>query len=585
MSNVSEAPFRLDSPPGRKRRPVLGTEYLDNASQVLLATSSARSSTAPVYSGYVWLYIPQATDPRDKDSGDCQPIINADSPSRPITGSPMSQSSSSSKASGRYVKCFAAINDQGHFQWVEVKKQNDLGQEQDVKADIKGASRSSYGIQLVPPQYTESPTRRYEAGAPEGAEIAPPNSAESVKKSKDLIQASMSNKLRLFFFCIKISPSALKEVLISIVPENPSPTASPAAAFLEPIPTIAYASSGAAKVANKVRHRLSSSLSTLTTSAKPPLPNVKSQSHSGSISKGKNATWPTIVPLIDKDGSLLHPSVAPGSSSHRSMSHMVSSSSLKSTLTGITTVPPPNSSAWHPSKDGDGQMVQSPASPGSLDPESPSSSTSSSSNVLSLAQGLQKAVRLTRSHSGSDALLGVGHSGHIGDAFGSRSAGSSPNGSNTRPKMTLSEVMAAKQVSIPDSAATLEQSKLLQQQIDLHQCQQSVDERCARSMAPNHYHQPLQEAVNLESSRPTSEAIRATCPFLELNKDSDDDMESDQQPMITLKGYTETEEGWKILQWALEKFLSMLSDLLIYGGFNFQFSNDQLTIINILLLL
>ncbi|KAG0297681.1 hypothetical protein BGZ96_005345 [Linnemannia gamsii] len=556
VSNVSEEPFRLDSPPGRKRRPVLGTEYLDNASQVLLATSSARSSTAPVYSGYVWLYIPQATDPGDKDSGDRQPTNNADSPSGPTTGSPMSQASSYSKASGRYVKCFAAINDQGHFQWVEVKKQNDLGQEQDVKADIKSASRSSYGIQLVPPQHTESPTRRYTEGTLEGAELAPPNSAESAKKSKGLIQASMSNKLRLFFFCIKISPSALKEVLISIVPENPSPTASPPAVFLEPIPTITSASSGAAKVANKVRHRLSSSLSTLTTSAKPPLPNVKSQSHSGSISKGKNATWPTIVPLIDKDGSLLHPSVAPGSSSHRSMSHKVSSSSLKSTLTGITTVPPPNSSSWHPNKDGNGHLVQSPASAGSLDPESPSSSTSSSSNVLSLAQGLQKAVRLTRSHSGSDALVGVGHSGYIGDAFGSRSAESSPNGSSTRPKMTLSEVMAAKQTSIPDSAATLEQSKLLQQQIELHQCQQRADERCARLIAPNQQHQPLQEAVSLESSRPTSEDIRATCPFLELNRDSDDIMKSDQQPMITLKGYTETEEGWKILQWALEKFLN-----------------------------
>ncbi|KAF9151362.1 hypothetical protein BG015_006777 [Linnemannia schmuckeri] len=555
VSNVSEAPFSLDSPPGRKRRPVLGTEYLDNASQILLATSSARSSTAPVYSGYVWLYIPQATDAWEKDTRERQPISNADSPDAPTRGSPTSQASSSNKASGRYVKCFAAINDQGHFQWVEVKKQNDLGHEQDVKADIKSSSRSSYGIQLVPPtKHTESPSRRHAEGTSEGPEMVPITSTESGKKCKDLIQASMSNKLRLYFFCIKISPSALKEVLISMVPENPSPTTSPSAVILEPIPAIASASSGAAKVASRVRHRLSSSLSTLTTSAKPPLPNVKSQSHSGSISKGKNATWPTIVPLIDKEGSLLHPSVAPGSSSYRSMSHKVSSSSLQSPCTGITTLPPPNSSSWLQSKDGDGQMVQSPASAGSPDPESPLSSTSSSSNVLTLAQGLQKAARLTRSHSGSDALVGIGHSGYDGEAFGSRSAGSSPNAFITRPKMTLSEVMAAKQASIPDSAATLEQSKLLQQQIDLQQGQQRMDEQWAQSMAQNQHHQPLQEPVNLEPSRSTSEAIRATCPFLELNRDSDD-IDSDQQPVITLKGYTETEEGWKILQWALEKFL------------------------------
>ncbi|KAF9146105.1 hypothetical protein BGX30_004385 [Mortierella sp. GBA39] len=555
VSNVSEAPFRLDSPPGRKRRPVLGTEYLDNASQVLLATSSARSSTAPVYSGYVWLYIPQATDAQENDSGDRQPTDNANSPDTSTRGSPTSQASSSSMASGRYVKCFAAINDQGHFQWVEVKKQNDLGHEHDIKADIKSSSRSSYGIQLVSPQkHTESPVRRHVESAPDGAEMAPPTSAESVKKGKDLIQASMSNKLRLYFFCIKISSSALKEVLISMVPENPSPTASVPTVTLEHIPAVASASSGAAKVASKVRHRLSSSLSTLTTSAKPPLPNVKSQSHSGSISKGKNATWSTMVPLVDKDGGLLHPSAAPGSSSYRPMSHRLSSASLRSNLTSITTVPPSNSSSWIQGNDGDGQVVQSPASASSPDPGSPSSSTSSSSNVLTLAQGLQKAVRLTRSHSGSDALVGVGRSGYDGEALGSRSAGSSPNGSSARPRMTLSEVMAAKQASIPDSAATLEQSKLLQQQIDLQQGQQRVDEQWVRSMAQNQHHQPLQEPVNLETSRPTSEAIRATCPFLELSRDNDD-IDADQQPMITLKGYTETEEGWKILQWALEKFL------------------------------
>ncbi|KAF9118272.1 hypothetical protein BGW39_001332 [Mortierella sp. 14UC] len=549
VSNVSEAPFRLDSPPSRKRRPVLGTEYLDNASQVLLATSSARSSTAPVYTGYVWLYIPQAPEPRERASKDLQPNSNPDSPETPLGGSPKSYASSSNKASGRYVKCFAAINDQGHFQWVEVKKQNDLGQEQDAKADLRSSSRSSYGIQLASSQkQTESPIRRrVDDAASEDAEMAPPFETTTIHKDKELIQASMSHKLRLFFFCIKISPAALREVFITMVPETPSPSASPPAVVSpETTPTAAAsASSGAAKVANKVRHRLSSSLSALTTAAKPPLPNVKSQSLSGSISKGKNATWPTMTPLHDKDGGL-----HPGSCSNRPMSHKASSASLKSHLSNISTVPPP---PWIQSKEGDGQLVQSPNSASLADPESPSSSTSSSSHVLSLAQGLQKAVRSTRSNSGSGTLDGLGRlPGYEGDAYGSRSAGSSPNSSGTRPKMTLSEAMAAKQASIPDSAATLEQSKLLQQQISLQQGQQRADERLTRSMAYNHNYQPLQEAVNLDT-RPTSESIRATCPFLELNKDSDD-MDSDE-PMITLKGYTETEDGWKVLQWALEKFL------------------------------
>ena len=119
--------------------------------------------------------------------------------------------------------------------------------------------------------------------------------------------------------------------------------------------------------------------------------------------------------------------------------------------------------------------------------------------------------------------------------------------------MTLSEAMATKQAWIPDSAATLEQSKLLQERIDVQQRQQRADERMARTMTQQlPPPQLLEEAVVLEP-RPTSENVRATCPFLELNQDSDQ-MDSDT-PMITLKGYTETEEGWRILQWALEKFL------------------------------
>ncbi|KAF9092965.1 hypothetical protein BGX29_010162, partial [Mortierella sp. GBA35] len=421
VSNVSEAPFRLDSPPGRKRRPVLGTEYLDNASEVLLATSSARSSTAPVYSGYIWLYIPQAAESQEKVARGPQTVVSSDSP-----GSPKSQRSGSSKATGRYVKCFAAINDQGHFQWVEVKKQNDLGQEQDAKADIKSSSRSSYGIQLAPSQRnTESPSHRHTEDVSGSPGMPSLNNAGTAKKGAEIIQASMIHKLRLYFFCVKISPSALKEVLISMVPPRiPSPTASPptvSPSAISPVspdatPIATLASSGAAKVANKVRHRLSSSLSTLATAAKPPLPNMKSQSLSGSISKGKNATWPSISSLQDKDGTL-HPTATPGSTVHRPLSQQVSSSSLRSNLSNISTIPPPGTSWWPQGKEGDGPLVQSPASANSPDPESPSSSTSSSSNVLSLAQGPQQAVLQTRSNSDSDSREGLDLPAHEGVAY------------------------------------------------------------------------------------------------------------------------------------------------------------------------
>ncbi|KAF9208052.1 hypothetical protein BGZ59_010823 [Podila verticillata] len=460
VSNVSEAPFRLDSPPGRKRRPVLGTEYLDNASQVLLASSSARSSTAPLYSGYIWLYVP----PTSKDTG---------------------TKDHHASESGRYVKCFAAINDQGHFQWVEVKKQTDLETEQESKSEAGAGpiapSRSSYGIQLKPKKDTNQrlpPLPSSDSSVRDGGSPVSPNA--------EVVQATMAHKLRLFFFCIRISQEALAQVMLEMASESPT----------------SRSQNKTPPSSSKTRHRLSSSISALGSSALPPLP-LKSQSLSGSVSKGmsKNSTWPAMAPLqqIHHDrshegyGALLFPekplTTSPGSQS-RPVSHRRSSTSLKS------------------SKD-DGAM-------------SPSSSVDmgSSSDVVVRAQFLQKAAALTRQ-------LSISSSGDKQDHSTLSPPSSSPSSSKAR--LSLGETVSAKKADIPDSALAYESV---------------IHDRASQGLG------------RLDTHRNEDNELLSKCPFLETSEDVG------RGQKITLKGYAETEEGWKILQSALERFIDPVQDQL-----------------------
>ncbi|KAI9234900.1 MAG: hypothetical protein BYD32DRAFT_74446, partial [Podila humilis] len=460
VSNVSEAPFRLDSPPGRKRRPVLGTEYLDNASQVLLASSSARSSTAPLYSGYIWLYVP----PTSKDTG---------------------TKDHHASESGRYVKCFAAINDQGHFQWVEVKKQTDLETEQESKSEAGAGpiapSRSSYGIQLKPKKDTNQrlpPLPSSDSSERDGGSPVSPNA--------EVVQATMAHKLRLFFFCIRISQEALAQVMLEMASESPT----------------SRSQNKTPPSSSKTRHRLSSSISALGSSALPPLP-LKSQSLSGSVSKGmsKNSTWPAMAPLqqIHHDrshegyGALLFPekplTTSPGSQS-RPVSHRRSSTSLKS------------------SKD-DGAM-------------SPSSSVDmgSSSDVVVRAQFLQKAAALTRQ-------LSISSSGDKQDHSTLSPPSSSPSSSKAR--LSLGETVSAKKADIPDSALAYESV---------------IHDRASQGLG------------RLDTHRNEDNELLSKCPFLETSEDVG------RGQKVTLKGYAETEEGWKILQSALERFIDPVQDQL-----------------------
>ncbi|KAF9364079.1 hypothetical protein BGX34_002581 [Mortierella sp. NVP85] len=528
---------------------------------------------APLYSGYIWIYVPSVGVPGEDEksatkSEEGQPSLMQSLDGTnvvPVVTSPPSISSSrkssvdNSKATGRYVKCFAAISDQGHFQWVEVKKQNELDTEQELKAKTKGyTTRSSYSIQLRPPKASdygidEEKQSRHEQ-PPEEVET---ESLTEPPMSSELVQVSVANKLKLFFFCIKISPSALKEVLLNTV--EPTSRMSLNAAI---------AASAAAKAANKARHRLSSSLS-MATSALPPLPSAKSQSHTGSISKGKNMTWQSIAMANENDpqhhGSQApHPdrtmSATPGSV--RSVPQKTSSTSLKTNISNISTAPSGSSGK-------EDEYIQF-TSPSSGEPASPVSTAPPSSNVLSLAHSLQKAVMLNRQHSATnDGRTGMGSDNSI-----TESSQSTPS-SSSRSRLTLSEVMAAKQAAFPDSAAMLEQSKQMHEQMELHQRLQRAEERSRakqqqqqqkreqlmqqeqhqQNQQQQQQPQPQSQPQPLDSSRvlvdaSSSQSVNAACPFLELSE-----TDASGEAYVMLKGYTETEEGWLALQTALEKFI------------------------------
>ncbi|ORZ27259.1 hypothetical protein BCR41DRAFT_152494 [Lobosporangium transversale] len=405
VTNTPEIPFQLTSPSdGKKRRPILGTEYLDNASQILLATSSARSSTAPLYSGYIWIYLPDAMNENNSASHETEEesIKTPDQPSVHVNGrmsnpplpalplpsalpsssAPSSRDSKRSKIddeevevghlndrSGRYVKCFAAISDQGHFQWVEVKKQTSLeNAERELKAQLRTGSSSlsrrvSYSIDLRYSQRDLSASHLQQGCPSAGFGRAPepeplsksPHEAPRRPPIPTAVQVSMAERIHMYFFCIKIPPSVLKGALSNIAVEtSPSPPSQHTSTPLSssPLPdssTAASATNNTTKVANKIRHRFSSSLSTLTTSAAlPPLPGMKSQSLSGSISKSgfKNMAWSSMTSPQDKEPSVaqaqpkqlsLHPvSSAPQSSGDnvdpaRSITHKDSMASFSST--------------------------------------------------------------------------------------------------------------------------------------------------------------------------------------------------------------------------------------------------------------
>ncbi|KAG0344125.1 hypothetical protein BG004_004712, partial [Podila humilis] len=249
LDNRELAQMRLDHALGVRahsthlQQPILGSEcLLDRPLKNinLESSNSSRSSLTPLYSGYIWLYIPnipEANNVRDDSAEE----VNGTKGNICI-----------SKASGRYVKCFAAINDKGQFQWVEVKKQqasnsdNTMGQDDRASAAAglyanktgrRSSSRPSYAIQLTSsPPSTGSASHKLPTVPAVNSSNADNEKAFEVIDGCDdtvvasshkqyetaesgttrLVQASMAHKLRLHFFCIKISPASLAEVMSEI---------------------------------------------------------------------------------------------------------------------------------------------------------------------------------------------------------------------------------------------------------------------------------------------------------------------------------------------------------------------------------
>ncbi|KAG0027865.1 hypothetical protein BGZ81_005237 [Podila clonocystis] len=647
--NRDSSQFRLDQALGIRAnsspllRPTLGSECLDKPAKSLLdSTNSSRSSLTPLYSGYVWLYIPNIPEA----------ITHDDS-----TGANGTKSNICiTKASGRYVKCFAAINDKGQFQWVEVKKaQGETGQDDGGrvttaaaymnKTGRRSSSRPSYAIQLSSssPSTISGSTAEEKYSANNGEAIEVITQPEtSVVSSRDVaesgsrvVQASMAHKLRLYFFCIKISPASLAEVMSELsvastdgpalkpTPSKEAPlsraqstpkTRSPLAGIILPPRTTSLPS---ARTANdsKVAPVVTTAVVDTPTAEDPlSIPRIRAETapaHPNCLQNSqKFPTWPSMSPLhSDKSRN----------SRMMKMSRTVSSTSINSTTSTAcaaaqestskqtvaiafererTVSAPPGSyrasqlcrpgfatlgrhdsicstrsmlqhttyirsnsvltaspavmashraltGAKMNSKEGNFRVLPNSSSAPSLTTSAALASSTAvnstpapaledlKSNVLTLAQDLQKAM-LTRQNSissKSSSSSGTRQSVQSGE----RPVSIQSTSSCTRPKLSLSETMAVKRASLQESTAATFQS--LQHKPSLGNIS-DVMEECENE--EHHAEEQKQRQV-----------LKLMCPFLEQSEHVD----AQGRTYVTLKGYTETEEGWKSLHSALERFI------------------------------
>ncbi|KAG0262032.1 hypothetical protein BGZ95_004098, partial [Linnemannia exigua] len=198
------------------------------------------SGTA-LYSGYIWLYIPHDGGLSKKD--DQESLDSPQDSRRTLLAPSMSRTSSASsvpttqgsaraanicitKASGRYVKCFAVINDQGQFQWTEVKKQDDSDEQyQSESQNDSLVDHRRFGFPLT------STSIRHEGALATGGSSDVDCSVDSLSgvtdnnKTDRKVQASMAHKLRLYFFCIRISTTSTGDIAVEFM-ESPSSAAS-----------------------------------------------------------------------------------------------------------------------------------------------------------------------------------------------------------------------------------------------------------------------------------------------------------------------------------------------------------------------
>ncbi|KAF9211022.1 hypothetical protein BGZ59_008622 [Podila verticillata] len=631
-SPLAAAKFKLLSPfynhPKESR--ISLKQCLDkSAKSPLDSSNSSRSSLTTLYSGYVWLYVPNIPEASALDN---------------TTGVNGTKSNISiSKASGRYVKCFAAINDKGQFQWVEVKKTQGEGQEEGGrvttaaaymnKTGRRSSSRPSYAIQLSSspcPSATSGTViapEQFSAGHGEAIEvITEPEATVSSQGGGDtgsrIVQASMAHKLRLYFFCIKISPASLAEVMSELSAASsdapslkPTPnkeaamsraqstpkTRSPLAGIVLPPRTTSLPSARAANESAAVASTVANDAPVAVPISTPRFRSETEPAKPYSLQNSqKFPTWPSMSPL--------HSDKSRNSRMMR-MSRTVSSTSISST-TSTACAPVQESSSKTPgmisferertmsappgsyrasqlcrpgfatlgrhdsicstrsmlqhttyirsnsvltaspavmashraltggaklaNKEGPIRTLPNSSSAPSLTTCAAASASSPppaldpelKSNVLTLAQDLQKVMLSQHSSISSKS------SGEQGDR--PVSVQSTASLCLSRPKLSLSETMAVKRASLQESTASTFRS--LQHKPSLGNISDVVEE-C--------------EQEDKAEEQKQRQVLKLMCPFLEQSEHVD----AQGRTYVTLKGYTETEEGWKSLQSALERFI------------------------------
>ncbi|KAG0373065.1 hypothetical protein BGX24_012188 [Mortierella sp. AD032] len=583
-----------------------------------------------LYSGYIWLYIPHDGSPSKKD--DQESLDSPQDSRRALLAPSMSRTSSASsvpttqgsaraanicitKASGRYVKCFAVINDQGEFQWTEVKKQDDSDEQCQSESQIDSlVDHRRFGFPLT------STCARREGTLSTGSTPDVDCSVDSLSTVTDnntpdrKVQASMAHKLRLYFFCIKISTTCTGDIIVEYM-ESPSaavsrstpPGSPPARSKKSPLreqnrlsgqPRMRTASSplppqSGESSRTKAHTRSGSmvpsfgrfvdlnppvwpSMSPYHERALPPTPlptpplqemleipkktPTSNTAARGSLTKSLLARTPSLF-VENRSRSAPPGSIFPTAASlsrHSSYSGLLRNVILAASadITPEQTLPKYHSYSQAGTSDGT-MMMRTPES-------------TPPSNVLSLAEDLHKALQQTRQESSDNNNMGEGSRDSL-DFLGSPLLSSSflspmrQTNTNAATKPTLSEITSKKRASFQQQQESLNTALNVERsRLKLIGVLNTLEEGCEIEESA----MVIQEDQSKEEASRTSVAAAAAvanakaaamlrvlqqCPFLEKSEATTD---AEGRMFVSLKGYTETEAGWRELQKSLEHFLA-----------------------------
>ncbi|KAK3835039.1 MAG: hypothetical protein J3R72DRAFT_215812 [Linnemannia gamsii] len=583
-----------------------------------------------LYSGYIWLYIPHDGSPSKKD--DQESLDSPQDSRRALLAPSMSRTSSASsvpttqgsaraanicitKASGRYVKCFAVINDQGEFQWTEVKKPDDSDEQCQSESQIDSlVDHRRFGFPLT------STCARREGTLTTGSTPDVDCSVDSLSTVTDnnnpdrKVQASMAHKLRLYFFCIKISTTCTGDIIVEYM-ESPSaavsrstpPGSPPARSKKSPLreqnrlsgqPRMRTASSPlppqSGESSRTKGHTRSGSMvpsfgrfvdlnppvwpsmSPYHERALPPTPlptpplqemleipkktPTSNTAARGSLTKSLLARTPSLF-VENRSRSAPPGSIFPTAASlsrHSSYSGLLRNVILAASADITPEQILPKYHSYSQAGTPDGTMMM-------LTPES-----TPPSNVLSLAEDLHKALQQTRQESSDNNNMGEGSRDSL-DFLGSPLLSSSflspmrQTNTSAATKPTLSEITSKKRASFQQQQESLNTALNVERsRLKLIGVLNTLEEGCEIEESA----MVIQEDQSKEEASRTSVAAAAAvanakaaamlrvlqqCPFLEKSEATTD---AEGRMFVSLKGYTETEAGWRELQKSLEHFLA-----------------------------